>query len=439
MSALLDLWRAAPAAAQDWAILLGLLAPALALGALALRGHSAWPIARALLLRFRWANLAFVALVALAVGVGAALTAQERALRSGAARAAEKFQLIVAAPGDEVRATLSTVYLQPSAIPLLGGATLERLQADKGARLVAPLAFGDTHRGAPVVGSTAEFVSYLSGGPAEGRMFETLDEAVVGALSPLRVGDRFTPTHGHGGGREALHDGVEVVVVGRMRPTGGPWDRAIVAPVEHVWATHGLATGHAPAAGDRIGPPFDAAYFPGTPAFVVAADTLGGAYALRARHDRGETMAFFPGATLARLNGLLGDVRGAMTLMAALAQGLVAAAVAAGLAAFALLFTRRFALLRALGAPRRFVFAVVWSYSATLAGTGAVAGLGVAWIAAAALSREVAARTDIAVTPTLGFPELHAVAAFFSVAAVLALIPAFAAYRRPALDDLRAS
>ncbi len=52
--------------------------------------------------------------------------------------------------------------------------------------------------------------------------------------------------------------------------------------------------------------------------------------------------------------------------MAVLTQVLVTAGVLTGLIALARLFARRLALLRALGAPGRFVFAVVWSYAATL-------------------------------------------------------------------------
>ena len=36
-----------------------------------------------------------------------------------------------------------------------------------------------------------------------------------------------------------------MTIVGRMRPTGTPWDRAIVVPIEYNWSVHGLGTGHA--------------------------------------------------------------------------------------------------------------------------------------------------------------------------------------------------
>jgi putative ABC transport system permease protein len=101
------------------------------------------------------------------------------------------------------------------------------------------------------------------------------------------------------------------------------------------------------------------------------------------------------------------------------------------------LIARSLALLRAIGAPLRFVFAVVWSYSATLILTGAVLGLAFGWIAARVISALVTARTDVLVTATLSWPEVHLAAGFISLTLLLALIPAWLAARRPLLSDLR--
>ncbi|SDW31722.1 putative ABC transport system permease protein [Albimonas donghaensis] len=438
IAALETAWLDASPAVQDALRLALLLVPALVTGALALRGQAPGPLVRALLLRFRWTNLLFAGLMALSVGLGVALIAQERAIREGSARAADPFDILVAAPGDEIGLMLSAVYLQPASAPLLGGDVLDRLQRDDRLTLIAPLAFGDSHAGAPVVGTTAAFLDRIGGPLAEGRVWEAAHEAVIGARSPLALGDEIAPAHGAGFSADPqAHDGAHLTVVGRMAPTGGPWDRAVVAPVEFVWAVHGLADGHAPGA-ERLGPPFDPDHFPGTPAFVISTRTLAGAYAARARHTDATSMAFFPGATLSRLHLLLGDLREAMSLMALAAQGLAAAGVLGGLVALTRLFARRFALLRALGAPRRFVLAVVWAYAATLMGAGAVLGLAVGAVGAEALAGLVSARTDLALSAGIGWAEAHLAAAVFSLTTVLALVPALAAYRRSPALDLRA-
>ncbi|OWU70602.1 ABC transporter permease [Marinibacterium profundimaris] len=443
-----DLWSGLSAPVQDGLWLLLILLPAVVTGVLVLRSLRPWPLVRAMLWRFRGPNLLFVLLIAVAVGLGIGLLAQERGLRAGTAAAADKFDLIVAAPGSEVTMLFASVYLQPSDVGLLSGTIYDEVATHPEVALAAPLGFGDSYAGAPVVGTIADFVTYLSDGAIEGRMFETSTEAIAGAFAPVGLGERFEPAHGTGdvaldADNAHAHAGASFTVVGRMAPTGTPWDRALIVPIEAVWEVHGLANGHAPGpdgagAHDRIGPPFDAAYFPGTPAIVVRSEALWSNYALRSAFTRdAETMAFFPGAVLAQLYRVMGDVRQAMSVMALVTQVLVAASVLVGLLILTRLFRRQLALLRALGAPARFVFAVVWSYAATLLACGAVLGLAVGWLAAALLSRVLSERTDILVTAPLAWPELHAVAGFLSVATLLSLLPGLSMRRLPIVEALR--
>merc|ERR1711938_288396 len=96
------LWAELPVLAQDILRTLLLLLPALVVGLLTLRGYAPWPLVRAILWRFRWPAAMFVLLIAISVGMGIGLLAQERGLRRGTAQAADKFDLVVAAPGSEL-------------------------------------------------------------------------------------------------------------------------------------------------------------------------------------------------------------------------------------------------------------------------------------------------------------------------------------------------
>lgn len=433
-----NFWSGLPVTAQDIMMALLLLLPGLATGLIVLRGYAPGRLVRAMLRRFSISNAVFIGLIAVSVAIGVGLTAQERGLRQGSARAAAAFDLIVAAPGSEITVMLAAVYLQPSDVPLLTGDQYAEIANDPDVALAAPIAFGDSYDGAPVIGTTADFVTHLAGELAEGHIFATSTEAVAGAFSPLGVGESFTPAHGHGAGAEAdAHAGAAYTITGRMAPTGSPWDRAILVPIEGVWEVHGLANGHALAAGDQIGPPFDAAYFPGTPAVLVRADALWGSYALKSRYTRSDMMAFFPGTVLAQMHSLMRDVREAMSLLAMVTQVLVTVSILAGLVILTRIFARGLALLRAIGAGRRFVFAVVWSYNATLIVAGSLIGLGLGWVAAMGFSYVITARTDILVTATVTWTEVQLVAGFISLTLVLALLPALAATRRQLLTDLR--
>ena len=127
----------------------------------------------------------------------------------------------------------------------------------------------------------------------------------------------------------------------------------------------------------------------------------------------------------------------ALSMLAFLTQILVTLSVLAGLLMLVRLIARSLALLRAIGAPQRFVFAVVWSYSASLIVTGSVLGLASGWLAARLLSAIITRRTEVLVTAQPGWHELHLVLGFISLTLILALLPAIAATKRTLLSDLR--
>ena len=412
------------AGAQDAVVGAALLAPLGLVALVLLPGHRPAPLVAALILRHRAVSVIFVALIALSIALGTGLLAQERAIRTATARAADPFDIVVAAPGSELTVLFATVFLQASDMELIGGEVLQDLAADDRVALAAPLGFGDSVDGAPIVGTTADLVRHLSGDGLEGRIWQSPFEAIAGSAVAAAIGSHLEPAHGVGEiAAEDAHDGAQFTLVGRMAPTGTPWDRAILVPIEAVWQVHGFADGHRETG--RLGPPFVPDLMPGVPAIVVAAKSLGGAYSLRAAFTRdGETMAFFPGTVLAQLHGVMGDVRGAMSAMAMVSQGLVAGSVLCGLAIVARLFRRQLALLAALGAPGRFVVAVMWLHAMTHLLAGAAIGLLLGQLAAGSLSAFVSRSTGLELAADLGVAELLAVAAFLGLASLAALLPA---------------
>lgn len=390
-----------------------------------------WPLIRAALVRYRWSALAFILLVAAGVALSVALVSQERALRSGSARAADRFDLIVASPGSRTDSLLATVFLRPGSAQLLSPAFSAALLNDTRGSFVSPLAFGDSHRGRPVVGVTAALVEHLSGGLAEGRTFASRTEAVVGSASPLKVGARFHPAHGvhhngeaHGGDDDLDAHQVEIVVVGRMKPTGSPWDRAVMVPVELVWETHNLPTGHAPGA-TQLGPPFDEAFTPGIPAAVMRTANLAEAYKLRRAYTGRESMAFFPAEALIQLYAVLGDIRQLMSLLAIVTQALVLLSIIASVFILFRLLAPQFVTLRALGAPRRFVFVVAWGFTAALMVVGIVAGLVGGFALSFGISWWLARVTGVSLQPGLGWEEIVMAFVLLVVGLALAVLPAW--------------
>ena len=413
-----------------------------------------WPLVLADLRSNRAGTLATLLLVALAVALGIAVSAQDRALRAGSAHAAAGFPLIVGAPGSETQLVLSTVYLQPAAIGLVPPAVLAELQQTRTAKLVAPIGFGDSWRGHPVVGVTADFVRHLGGGaPAEGVPFGRIDEAVAGADVPLALGDGLQPTHGTAGPRPTDSHPFTYRVVGRLPRLGNPWDRAILVPIEAVWWIHSLPVGHVldevllyPDGPDGdpdwsaipLGPPWAEGELAGVPALVVAPSSPAAGYQLRQRYrGQGETTAVFPSEVLLKLYRTLGDVRDLVAAISFLTQVLVLGAVLLAVLAGLAQRRRRIAVLRALGASRGYVFAALWLGVALVLVVGSLLGLVLGYLAARYLSHLFAARTALTLPVTLSASELLLLLAIILVGLLLAMVPAALGYRAPVAANLR--
>ncbi|WP_353186619.1 FtsX-like permease family protein [Bosea sp. (in: a-proteobacteria)] len=428
-----------------------------------------FPMVLADLRALRWTAPAIVLLVALAIATGVAIGAQERALRRGSAGAANDFDLIIGAPGSQTQLLMSAVYLQPDALPLVDGRLLNTLFKDERVAQAAAIAFGDVSRGYPIVGTTAAFAGRWGRiEPSEGRLFAAEGEAVIGADVLYRMSDTIVPSHGVAGHAarpgEAdaeedghRHEGHGYTVVGRLPRLGSPWDRAILVPIESVWEVHGLGNGHAsdaaksdspfwkqgsagsgPAgAEDRIGPPFEGRRVPGVPAIVVKPKSVAGAYQLRAQYRQGGTMAFFPAEVLVSLYGALGDIRDILVVASALNTVLILASVLLLLLAVAGLRRRRYAVLRALGAPRSYVMLVVWLGQVALITLGCLIGLGLGALATKAVSGLVAERTGLLLSPAIGFGEILPALGLALIGSLFALLPAALSYREPVVAGLR--
>ncbi|GEO81353.1 FtsX-like permease family protein [Pararhodospirillum oryzae] len=399
--------------------------------------------------------LLLVLIIALATALGVVVTVQERALRLGSARAASAFDLVVGAPGSETQLVLSSVFLQPAALPLLPGSVLADLSRDPRVTFAAPIGFGDFFGSSPIVGTTSALVHAL-GGLSDGAGLAHLDEAIVGARVALAPGDTLHPMHGHveEGGHEHAH--VAYRVVGRLVETGTPWDRAILVPIQAVWHIHGHHAGHEePETGNEhadehtdgdpdealAGPVDENAVrqpdAPGVPAILIKPASIAAAYALRQDYRTSHTLAVFPGEVLTRLYGTLGDARRVLATVAAGAQALVGAAILLVVMAEVVQRRRQIGALRAFGAPRAVLFTLVWLESFVLLGLGVLTGLGVGLGASVVLSSVLAGETGVSLPVTLTGTDAAQGALLLGLGALAALVPAFSAYRQSPAEALR--
>jgi len=120
-----------------------------------------------------------------------------------------------------------------------------------------------------------------------------------------------------------------------------------------------------------------------------------------------------------------------MSILAVITQALVLLAIVSSVVILLRLLMPQFVTLRALGAPRLYVFAASWGFMAALVLAGVAIGLLGGYALSFGISHWLSNRTGIALTPTLGETEALIGLAILSIGLVLALVPAARLQRRP--------
>ncbi len=369
------------------------------------------------------AVLAMALVLALASSLGVTVSISERAIRQGVARAGDDFDLLIGAQGSPVQLVLGAVYLRPESLQLVPHSLLETVQKQQGVLWAAPLAFGDRWNDAPIIGTTADMV--LLGGKrqlSEGRVFSAPHEAVVGAAVSLSMGKTFSPLHGQlpAVDSEHAHEHVRYTVTGRLPATGTPWDRAILVPVESIWEAHGLN-----------------ATSSGYSALVVKPQSIAAAYRLRSFWTNNQFQGIFTGEVLTSLFATMGEIRNIMQYMAFSAEGVaLCAALLAGFLAVSLR-RKRLALLRALGAPGRYILVAVWLMVTLIIGMGGILGLILGRGTAQIIACLIQSGTGIVLPVALSLHEGMLFLGMLALGSLIALLPALASYRTSAGDTLR--
>lgn len=276
-------------------------------------------------------------------------------LYQGLNRAAVPFPILAGAKGSPYQLVLNTVFLRDRPIGNIPYGEVETLRQSGKATQVLPLAFGDSYRGFRLCGTEAAIFSYVVPGektpwlvPAQGRGFAGTGEAVLGAdtarLTGLKVGDVFQSSHGFIAKGKAHNHPYRVV--GILAPVHGPYDKAILVPLEDIWEAHagyGDAAFHTGQKGDVT-------------AILIRPKGYGEAMQLLSAWQRKKgspSQLLFPAQSLIALYGMVGQSRQFWMMIS---LGLLGAAVLVTLLALYWDGTSRmeeWALLRALGASLR--------------------------------------------------------------------------------------
>jgi putative ABC transport system permease protein len=428
--------------------------------------------------------------VALGVGLFSAIGSLRQASEEAFQRSAGMSNLIIGAKGSPLELTLNSLYHMGFSSGNISYQAYREFREEPGVLWCAPTVVGDAYRGFRIVGTTDEMFAvdvpdigkpgFSSGAAwqhgradldafhaeviahaaleeedhsghnhAEGEhdhghdhSLEELAEelglfvAVIGATvaeeTGLKLGSSFLPAHDvmTGGG---THEDAPTRVVGVLEPTGTPMDQAIYIPAGAFYAI----------AGHRA---TDVSKFGGTrdPHGVssVLAYAKPGLYQSQLRfkyNDRIDLQAAWPVMEVRKLFGVVGNIDAALRIIAALVVVVALVGVLVALSNTMSARQREFAVLRALGARRRTILALVVGESAAISLFGGILGLGLAAFGAWLAASRVRAETGVSLTAMPGVSDLWFLFAVTAVGALAGLVPAWRAYRTEAARALSSS
>jgi putative ABC transport system permease protein len=363
--------------------------------------------------------------IALGVAVVVAVLALRTQARDGFGQSTFGYDLVVGGKGSALQLVLNTVYHMDQSQGNLSLQRYNELASHKAVSYAIPMAVGDSYRGARIVGTTGALFTNFNYG-IEGRAFnEGAFEAVLGsaaaARTGLKVGDALQASHGVEAATETHEE--KWTVVGVMKPTGTPNDRAIFITLDSFYhiKDHRQTTGLS--------------------AVIVKTKSLGSSKQLE--YDLNllpDVIAASPALVMAEFFEKFDWIP--LLLLSVSGLVVVMAAVSIFVAIYNSMSERRrpIAIMRALGARRGTVLSIVMLEAAALSLFGAVGGLALGHALTAAAGGAISARSGVPISALAFHPEeLAVVAGVLVLGAVAGILPALKAYRTDIADGLSPS
>ncbi len=423
-----------------------------------------------------------VAAVALSITLLLGVEQARRGMRESFTGTIKGTDLVVGARGGTLQLLLGSVFGIGSPTGSVPYAVYEQWAKHPAIRWTVPLAIGDSHRGYRVIGTTAglfEHWRYRSSGTlsfAAGRVIASDSDVVIGSEvaaklgygigSPITVGHGLNAVAGLGD-----HESHPFRVVGVLRQTFTPLDRALFVTLDGIEAMHGAEGGSMPGTGGApvmpgAGPPpampgaaSPAGVMPGAtvplslaPANVFQDEPRSLSAFLVGTKTRFETLrlqreinqykaepltAVIPGVTLAELWKTLGTIEGGLRLVGALT--IVVGLIGMLVALYSSLEARRreMAVLRAVGARPSMIVALLVLESGLLTLLGCALGIGLVMGGFALAQGVIEGNTGVHIAVQApGALEWVYIAVVLAAGILVGLVPAWRAYRSSLSDGL---
>jgi putative ABC transport system permease protein len=415
------------------------------------------------LLRLAWKSLCNRALASILTVISISLSVilllsvekARRATEEGFTQSISQVDLIVGARSGPIQLALYTIFNIGSATNNVSYDSYLHWKSDPAVEWTVPYSLGDGHHGYRVIGTNADFFKYYRFRGQEkpefqwGEPFNGLWDVVVGAdvwkNLNYKLGDDIIVAHGVTHGEGILqHTDKPFKIVGLLKPTGTPIDRAVYISLDAMEALHiDWQTGAAPnkqtaVPANKIKPE-DLKIRSITSFFLRTKSRI---ETLKLQRDINDwtvepLLAIIPGATLGELWNSLSYVDEVLKLIS-----LMVVVVGFFAMLIALLTTlnerrREMAILRSLGATPRHIFSLLIFESFLLSTAGAGLGAGFVILIQLTLAPWISNQVGLYIKgPLLNGTEIIYLVGIIACGTVMGTVPAMKALRQSLKDGL---
>lgn len=359
--------------------------------------------------------------------------------------------LIVGARTGSIQLLLFSVFRIGNATNNITWQSYRDIVSHKAVAWSIPISLGDSHRGYRVMGTTHAYFDHYRYGRkqklefAEGRPFDDVFEAVIGAEAARKLGYRIgqSVVIAHGAGKVTLHSHNDkpFEVVGVLAPTGTPVDQTIHVGLEGIEAIHvdwqPGASGSAISAERARAMDLEPTAIT---AFLVGLKSKIATFQLQREINeylQEPLLAILPGIALTELWGVMGIAEQILLVVSTFV-------VLVGLSGMliALLTSlnerrREMAVLRSVGARQRHIFTLMVSEAFVLTFVGIAVGLILLYVLIA-VARPII-QDELGLYIALSAPNLYELGLLGIVlftGTIIGCIPAYRAYRNSLADGL---
>ena len=343
------------------------------------------------------------------------------------------FDAVFGARGSKLQLVLNSIFHLEASPGNLSWEQYELIANDRRVATAVPIAVGDNYRGYRLVGVTTNLfeIEYREGkkyAVRDGYLFNPKKkQAVLGSYVAERlrrkVGDTFHPYHGLIFDENKQHPET-YVVSGIMEPSNTPADRVIWIPIAGLQNM----TGHNPETATDV-----------SAVLVKLRGSSSGMMMNQEFNLQGDVMTFaWPIAdTMSKLFNKIAPVEMVLRAVAFLVALVAAGSILASIYNSMNERRREIAILRALGARRSTIFAVVVLEASGIATLGALAGFGVYFVIMSIAAWFIRQETGIVLNPLELQPVMAwAPLAMLGLGALAGLVPAAKAYRTDVAENL---